>query len=123
MKNKNHVRKYVIIGIALLACNAPKKASQSKNDSATAVSIQAQGKTANEDGRSYETAVVIHEKSETAGVTAEYQWIRDHYSNYKVVQQSLNSHGKKPYDIITIQFSDERKQEVYFDISAFFGKF
>ena len=37
------------------------------------------------DGKSFETAVIINEKSESAGIHAEYQWIRDqgggHYCN------------------------------------------
>ena len=73
-----------------------------------------------EDGKSYETAIVIHKTTESAGIHAEYQWIRDHYAEYKVIMQSLSYHNKKPYDVITIQFSDERKQAIYFDISKFF---
>jgi hypothetical protein len=34
--------------------------------------------------------------------------------------KTLVSHKKKPFDVITIQFSDERKQDIYFDISKFF---
>ena len=73
------------------------------------------------DGKSYKTAVVIQEKTETPGVHAEYQWIRDHYSNYKVTSQALRVIEKKPFDVISIEFADGGKQDVYFDISKFLG--
>jgi hypothetical protein len=72
------------------------------------------------DGKSFETAVLINEASESVGVHAEYEWIRNNYSGYKVTQQAQVDHKKKPFDIITIQFADDRKQDIYFDISKFF---
>ena len=76
-----------------------------------------------EDGLSYQTAVVIKKSNETAGVSAEYQWIKEHFSDYHVVRQSLSNYDKKPYDIIEIQFSNEKKLDLYFDISHYFGHF
>ena len=73
-------------------------------------------------GESFETAVIIREKSETKGVPAEYKWINKHYPSAKVVSQSLNFHDKKPYDIIKIRYKGKTK-DVYFDISNFFGKY
>jgi hypothetical protein len=106
--------------IMILSCSPSKKnsvlpANGNKDSLSTLVHM--------EDGLSFETAVVIHKSTETAGVSAEYQWIREHYSDYHVVQQSLNNHNKKPYDIIQIQFSNEKKLDLYFDISQFFGHF
>lgn len=75
------------------------------------------------DGGSYETAVVIKEKSETAGVRAEYNWCAEHYPGYKTQRQALTNKNGKPYDILTIETADGSKKEVYFDISNFFGKF
>ena len=76
-----------------------------------------------DDGLSYATAIVITETSESTGPHAEYLWIKQHYSNYKVKGQSLVFENKKPYDIIAITFSDDKKLDLYFDISNYFGKF
>jgi hypothetical protein len=120
MKNKL-ITTMLIAGIAL-SCNPVKKTTNDtpvySNPTADSSIAIAQ---AVADGKSFETAIVIHEKTETPGVHAEYQWIRDHYSNYKIVLQSLATHGKKPFDIITIELADSSKQEIYFDISKFFG--
>jgi hypothetical protein len=120
MKN-NLITTMLIAGIAL-SCNPVKKTTNDtvlySNPTADSSFTMAQTVA---DGKSFETAIVIKEKTETPGVHAEYQWIRDHYSNYKVVQQSLATHGKKPFDIITIELADNTKQEIYFDISKFFG--
>ena len=102
---KSKIIRWLLIAVIVCAC------SPTKNT----ITIVPPG-----DGRSFETAVLIQETSESAGIHAEYQWIRDHYTDYKVAQQALVSHKKKPFDVITIQFSDERKQDIYFDISKFF---
>lgn len=73
------------------------------------------------DGKSFETAVLIKERTESKGIHAEYVWIGEHYTNYKVVKQSLSNRGKKPYDIITIEFADGSTQKIYFDISKYYG--
>ena len=75
------------------------------------------------DGSSFETAIVIHEKSESKGVDAEYKWLAKNYPGYKMISQSLSYHDKKPYDVLSIKTKDDEKKEVYFDISDFFGKF
>jgi len=71
-------------------------------------------------GSSFETALMINESTESAGVPAEYQWIREHYQGYKVVRQSLVEHKKTYFDVITIQLSDAKILDVYFNISKFF---
>jgi hypothetical protein len=73
------------------------------------------------DGKSFETAVVIKERTESKGIHAEYVWIGEHYTGYKIVQQSLSNHNKKPYDIIAIEFGDGSTQKIYFDISKYYG--
>jgi hypothetical protein len=75
-----------------------------------------------QNGSSFETAIVINETSESAGIRAEYRWIKEHYSGYKVKRQSQPNYRKRPYDVIQIQFSDDRAVSVYFDISHFYGK-
>jgi len=76
-----------------------------------------------EKGTSFKDAIVINEKSERAGVNAEYIWIRKHYPGSKVEGQALVSNHKKPYDIIDIVTSSGEEKSIYFDISKFFGKF
>ncbi|MEO6962018.1 MAG: hypothetical protein ABIY90_08630 [Puia sp.] len=75
-----------------------------------------------QDGSSFETAIVINETSESAGIRAEYRWIKEHYSGYKVKRQSQPNFRKRPYDVIQIQFSDDRVVSLYFDISHYYGK-
>jgi hypothetical protein len=74
------------------------------------------------DGLSHATAIVIAETAETTGVHDEYLWIKEHYTDYEVELQSLESYYKKPFDVIRIKFSDGRELNLYFDISRFFGK-
>jgi hypothetical protein len=75
------------------------------------------------DGSSFEKAIVIHETSETPGVRAEYQWIRDHEPGYSSTKQSLSMYKGKSYDVLHIKNGDGLEKDVYFDISNFFGKF
>jgi hypothetical protein len=75
------------------------------------------------DGSSFEKAILINEKSETAGVNAEYVWLRKNYPGHKVIQQSLANNKNVPYDIIKIVTSDGQNKNIYFNISKFFGKF
>jgi hypothetical protein len=73
------------------------------------------------DGSSYEKAVVISETTESAGVSAEYTWLKEYYPGYKLIKQNLGSFKGKPYDILHIKYKGKKKT-IYFDISAFFGK-
>jgi hypothetical protein len=75
------------------------------------------------DGKSFETAVLIREKTEDKGIHAEYVWISEHYTNYKIVRQSLSTWNKKPFDVITIELGDSSKKDIYFDISRYYGHF
>jgi len=77
----------------------------------------------NNDGSSFEKAIVIQEKSESAGVAAEYTWLKEKYPGYQSKGQSLTMNGKKPYDIIQIMTANEEEKKIYFDISNYFGKF
>jgi hypothetical protein len=73
------------------------------------------------EGKSFETAVLIKEKMESKGIHAEYVWIGQHYTNCKIVRQSLSIRNKKPYDVVTIEFEDSSKQDIYFDIFKYYG--
>jgi len=103
------MKKFIlIIAVAISSCSTSKKVSSNSSTG---------------EGLSYATAIVITEKTESTGVNAEYKWIKEHYTNYKIMGQSLNMNDKKPYDIITIKLSDGKELPLYFDISNYFGKF
>lgn len=109
----------LIIIIATTACSSSKKSSSlfgKSSNNPTAVTKST------DNGLSYETAIVITETTESKGVTAEYDWIKNHYTNYNIKGQALNTRNGKPYDIITIILSDAKELRLYFDISNYFGK-
>ena len=105
-----------IIILQLAACSPHRQIM--KNDFSNANETISSGK---QDGLSYNTAVIIKEKSEHLGIKAEYAWIKEHYPNYKFKKQALVRQNEKPYDIITITLSDGTDLDLYFDISNFFG--
>jgi hypothetical protein len=74
------------------------------------------------DGLSYATAVVITDTTESAGVDAEYKWIKAHYPGYVFKNQGLMMNNNKPYDIMDIQLADGSELKLYFNISNYFGK-
>lgn len=74
------------------------------------------------DGSSFEKAVVVGEKTEAAGIKAEYSWIERHYPNYKFEGQSLSFKNDRAYDLMKIETGDGRRITLYFDISKFYGK-
>jgi len=99
----------VLICFLAHSCSTPKSSSTTTNSK--------------QDGLSLETAIVINEKHETTGVRAEYKWLNDHYPGYISERQALEWNDKIPYDVISIKLPDEKKLDVYFNISKFYGKF
>jgi hypothetical protein len=75
------------------------------------------------DGSSYEKAIVIEEKTEGAGVAAEYAWIRKNYPGSQSGSQALMYKDKTPYDVLDIVTSSGEKKKIYFNIINYFGKF
>lgn len=118
------MRKTILISAVFIfllsACSTSKKTAQSvTNSPTTSVSVTDEQR----DGSSYEKAIVIKEKSETPGVSAEYKWLKEKYPGYTFTGQSLSTYKKTPYDVIKIKTADGEEKTVYFDISNFFGKF
>ena len=74
------------------------------------------------DGSSFEKAVVLDEKTESAGINAEYAWIAKHYPDYKFEGQGLSFKDDRAYDLMNIETGDGRRITIYFDISNFYGK-
>ena len=100
----------------MLSCATTKKMSSGSSSQAGVEVIV-------HDGSSFEKAIVINEKSESKGVGAEYEWLRNNYPGYKTKRQTLSYNNKIPYDIITIVTTQGIEKQVYFDISNFYGKF
>ena len=74
------------------------------------------------DGRSFSTAIVVEADSEVQGVNAEYMWIAFQRPNKDVVLQSLVFEGGRAYDILEVAGRDGNTEEIYFDITAFYGR-
>ena len=74
-------------------------------------------------GTSITTAVVILGAAGSPdGVAAEYQWIAANRPGAQVLGQALAQNGDRLYDVLTIRTGD-KVEEVFFDITDFFGKF
>jgi hypothetical protein len=74
------------------------------------------------DGSSASTAIVVEADTEDAGVNTEYLWMAHHYPNRRIVSQSLTFEGGRAYDILEIEGRDGTSEEIYFDITSFYGK-
>lgn len=101
----------------MLGCASSKKATSSSASSAF-ISNKSEN-----DGSSYEKAIVIEEKTESAGVAAEYEWIRKNYPGSQSGGQALTFKDKTPYDILDIVTASGEKKKIYFNIANYFGKF
>lgn len=107
----------IIVTMLLLSCSASKHVTrETSGNTVTSTAISG-------DGSSFDNAIVIQEKSETTGVSAEYAWLKKNYPGYSLKSQSLVFHHKKPYDTLDIVTKDGEDKTIYFDISNFFGKF
>jgi hypothetical protein len=74
------------------------------------------------DGSSFEKAIILTEKSEEAGINAEYAWINNNYTGYSINGQALKNYDGKHYDVFNITLADGSKKDIYFDISNYYGK-
>lgn len=70
-----------------------------------------------------QAVVVLDAADEEQGVQAEYAWLARHFPGYGELQQSLQNQAGKTYDVLEFMTPDGAKHVVYFDISAFFGKY
>lgn len=78
------------------------------------------------DGSSEQNAVIINATNYADGIDAEYNFIKSKYGmrgvNWKLERQMLNENNSKKYDVMVIKLADGSKQEIYCDITSFFGK-
>ncbi|MBB3186912.1 hypothetical protein [Microbacter margulisiae] len=108
---------FIFVALLIASCSTTKRFS---NATAPAQTVLANN--AGRDGSSYQKAIIIHASSESTGVPAEYQWLKNHYPGYQTKMQTLVFHQKKPYDIIEIVTAEGQDKNIYFDISNYFGK-
>jgi hypothetical protein len=73
-----------------------------------------------------EAVVILGAKNEMEGVDAEYNWIEEKFGKqnigWELNDQELRDEGIKQYDILRIKFPSGETTELWFDISAFYGK-
>jgi len=79
-----------------------------------------------EGGESPEDAIVIkNAENHRAGAAAEYLYLQKRFGkegvDWRLVFQALLT-GDKPVDQLSIALPDGTIKDIYFDISAFFGK-
>jgi hypothetical protein len=75
------------------------------------------------DGRTIATAIVIEGAGGSSdGVPAEYAWLAQNRPIAQVASQALVQEGGRFYDVLTLQ-SGSATEEIYFDITGFFGNF
>jgi predicted RNA-binding protein associated with RNAse of E/G family len=79
-------------------------------------------------GENVENAIIISNAENTnEGIEAEYVYLARQYGqrgrNWRLKLQSLLHHEGKHYDLMHIVLHDGSEKQIYFDITAFFGKF
>jgi hypothetical protein len=74
-------------------------------------------------GSSYATAIRIPATTERDGVHWEHRYLAAHYRGARSLRQRLDNHAGRVYDVMTIATTDGKQQDVYFDISSYFGHF
>ena len=75
------------------------------------------------DGSSVANAIVIvGANDETEAAASEYDWIAKNRPEAVFLQQKLLQHSCKTFDIIILQ-TNGATEEIYFDITDFFGDF
>lgn len=74
-------------------------------------------------GTGCDDLVVITAANTSAGIAAEYAWIKEHFPGYRREGQHLIVCDEKMVDVIETVGPDGESREIYFDISSFFGKF
>jgi len=76
---------------------------------------------ADNDGLSFETAVVIFERKFESGIRAENTWLKKNYPGYKFEGHRFTFYNNRPYDVITAITRGGEKIDFYFNIYAFYG--
>jgi hypothetical protein len=74
------------------------------------------------DGRSLaEAVVIVGAKGSTDGVRAQGAWLQEHFPGNKPKYKALIHFGDTYFELITFRHKG-KEVDIYFDISAFYGK-
>jgi hypothetical protein len=74
-------------------------------------------------GDSFATAIIVlGAEGSSDGIQAEYDWLGHYRPGAQVLEQALLSEGERMYDMLTIRYQG-REEQVFFDITDFFGRF
>ncbi|MBI3510861.1 MAG: hypothetical protein HY064_09355 [Bacteroidetes bacterium] len=111
---------FIFILFTSTSCHLLKSSAKEQKESPGGPGV---GTASEGSGLTYDDAVVIDATKESDGTTAEYDWLKVHYPGYALIKQTLVYNNNKPYDKMDIRTADGEKKTIYFDISAFFGKF
>jgi len=109
---------FLIFVVLLTACSTSKKPTSEKKASTAKVTKQDLMK----GGTSFDNAVILRVKTESAGVAEEYKWLAESYPGYSMIRKLQTSKGNKHYDIITFKTRDGIEKNAYFDITSFYKK-
>ena len=75
------------------------------------------------DGSTAANAIIIEGAAGSSdGVASEYDWIARNRPGAEVLGQALVQDGDRIYDLLTLRV-DGREEDLYFDITGFFGNF
>jgi hypothetical protein len=67
--------------------------------------------------------IILGPSNEREGVDAEFNYIERKYGDFEIGSQTFVDDGNKKYDIINIGYAlNEKKKELWFDITDFYGK-
>jgi len=76
-----------------------------------------------EDGSSKEKAIIILDvEKEFEGVDIEYEYLENKYGEVEIESQTYIGDEDKSYDVLNIKLADGSKEEIWFDITDFYGK-
>jgi hypothetical protein len=92
---------------------------------ATLVSAPAQAEITYGGGAGDSTAnaiIILGAQGSSDGIQAEYDWLSQNRQGSQVLEQALLSEGDRMYDMLTIRHQG-REEQVFFDITDFFGRF
>ncbi|MFX1283436.1 MAG: hypothetical protein ACFFB5_07265 [Promethearchaeota archaeon] len=79
------------------------------------------------EGRSIEDAIIITDVDDHfEGIDAEYRYIENEFGRrgveWQLIKQELLNEKQQVYDRIIIQLTDQSVVNLYFNLTAFFGK-
>ncbi len=116
---------FIICASMLTACSSNRTIPEGPTTDTTTAAPLPKTTTAfdaQRDGSSFERAIVINEKTESAGIQAENTQLTTLYPGSKKISQRYEDYKGKQHEVVNITTQDGREIAVYFDVSNYFGK-